>query len=166
MAVDFDGYEYDYSDGTWSGGKQIDPTGFESVSCTASSFCVAVSGMGLAYTYSKSTWSVGEKISPLGFQSVSCASSPFCMAVTTGNADVGHGSTGYGYAYSDGRWFGRQRIDPTTGLISAVSCASSSFCIAVDADIGGKGGGHEYTSSDGTWSSGGLDPVRQTGCLC
>jgi len=127
-----------YDGGGWNGGAyngygwtfdgQIDTTdgdySLHSVSCTSSSFCVAVDGNGSAYTYDGSAWSGPVRIDPNGggLSSVSCVSSSFCVAVDgAGNALMYNGSS-----------WSSQSIDPNGQGLTAVSCASTSFCMATD----------------------------------
>jgi len=114
------------------------------LSCTSSSFCVAVDAFGRAFTY-RGSWSGPEPVdtdsarvgSGLGLSAVSCTSSTFCVAVD----DRGDALT-----YDGTSWSTPAQVDPTLGLAS-VSCASPTFCMALD-DLG------HATRYDGTrWSA-------------
>jgi Collagen triple helix repeat (20 copies) len=125
-----------YNGTTWSEPSVVDTQYFlSSVSCTSSSFCMAMDGTGGALTYNGSTWSAPT---PTGtdLTQVSCASSSFCVAVGgSEDASVFNGST----------WSALSPI----GLrgVAAVSCASESFCVAVGSSNGGRGYAVTYDGS-------------------
>ena len=103
------------------------------VSCTSSTFCVAVDPTGVAYTYNGSSWSRGITMDPgatrtgdeVGINAVSCATPTFCVAVD---------DNGFAVTYNGTSWSAPERIDPTLGL-NTVSCPTPTFCVALD-DIG------------------------------
>jgi hypothetical protein len=80
----------------WSAPMTVDDRApLTGVSCTSSSFCVAVDDAGYVLSYDGRSWSVPAPLSPVephdgrwGFNSVDCASTSFCVAV--GNS-VGSG---------------------------------------------------------------------------
>jgi Collagen triple helix repeat (20 copies) len=125
----------------WSAPDLVDPAvAPASVSCTSSSFCVAVgyagADLGSAAVYNGSTWSEASVVDTSdGLSSVSCISSSFCMAMDgSGRALIYNGST----------W---SAPTPTGTDLTKVSCVSSSFCVAV----GGSSQASVY--SGGTWSA-------------
>jgi hypothetical protein len=108
----------------WSSPVNIDGSNaLASVSCTSSSFCVAVDGNGNALTWDGTSWSAPVNIDPSTvLDSVSCSSTGFCVAVdSSGNALTWDGAS----------WSAPVNIDGSPYLTS-VSCTSSSFCAAVD----------------------------------
>ncbi len=114
MATDAEGNAYRYRDHSWSSGSidtalasnanqsalgmafDVQPT---SVSCTSTSFCVAVDALGNAMTYDGNAWSSPVKVDPAAdlrtgatLDSVACASPTFCVAVdSSGNALIATG---------------------------------------------------------------------------
>ena len=111
---------------SWSAPTQIDGGRvFYAVSCTSTTFCMAVDANGYALSYNGSTWSTPTQIDPAGgtLAAVSCTSSTFCMAVDyDGNAMSYNGST----------WSSPTLIDGDSGVLDGVSCTSTTFCMAVD----------------------------------
>jgi hypothetical protein len=157
-AVNSIGEAYTHIDGTWSNGVQLpigtvrlsaasanpspNPYRLYSVSCSASSFCMAVGQSGIPYAYSHGSWSNGPTLSggSTALYSVSCPASTFCMAVDGG---------GEAYAYSRGSWSSRRSVtSSSTDALLAVSCPTTTFCMAVDE------GGFAYSYSRGSWSRG------------
>jgi len=82
MEVTKTGFSATY-DGTWSGTDDIvGAHDMHSVSCTSSTFCVAVDDQGNAYQYDGGGWSSAQSIDGShSLNSVSCSSSSFCVAV-------------------------------------------------------------------------------------
>ena len=131
--------------GGWSAPDLVDPAiGVDSVSCSSSSFCMAVgyagADLGSVAMYNGSTWSEASVIDTrYSLFSVSCTSSSFCMAMD---------GTGGALAYNGSAW---SAPTPTGTDLDHVSCVSSSFCVAV----GGSDQAAVYNGS--TWS--GLSPI-------
>jgi uncharacterized Fe-S cluster protein YjdI len=98
------------------------------VSCTNSSFCVAVDNIGVAFTYrgAATGWSQ-QTVDPSGksLNSVSCASSTYCVAV---------GANGNVFFYNGSAWGEPDAADMGHDMVS-VSCPSKSFCMAVDRTV-------------------------------
>ena len=102
------------------------------VSCTSSSFCVAVNPTGVAYTYDGTSWSSGTVMDRgataagdgVGVTAVSCAART-CVAVD---------DSGKVARYDGTSWSAPRLVDPTLGL-ATVSCATPTFCVALN-DIG------------------------------
>jgi hypothetical protein len=133
-----DGDAFKYSDGTWSGGQQIDRSdSLTSVSCPNSAFCVAVNGFGDEFTFSNGKWSEfagmdhnvfsNEIGSQEGLTSVSCPSSRFCVTVD---------DAGYEFTYTNGSWSHGKEVDGVTNAntnnnLVGVSCANTRFCVTV-----------------------------------
>jgi len=139
--------------GIWSS-TQIQSSRLLSISCPASSFCMAMGQgpgdaypQGYTYTYSGGTWSAGRELDPYTYRdSVACPSSSFCMMVDSLPDISPEGyAGGYAFSYSDGTWSSGQMIDPHQSLYS-VSCPSPSFCMTVDTH------GHVFTYSDSAWA--------------
>jgi hypothetical protein len=132
------------------------PTGVSltSVSCTSSSFCMAVDTRGAALTYNGSTWSAPLSADSTGgpLTSVSCTSTTFCAAADgSGNALTYNGST----------WSSTDADQANN--ITAVSCTSMSFCEAVDS----AGNGVNYNGISWTQQLG-ISPgsVQISGVSC
>ena len=115
----------------WSAPTTIDSSLYPittSVSCSNSSFCVAVADDGSAFKYNGSAWSAPTSIDPsnphsVSLSSVSCPTAAFCMAVdTAGNALTFNGTS----------WSARSKIVNGGFSLNSVSCPTSSFCAAVD----------------------------------
>ena len=133
-----DGALLTWSDGTWSGLQAVSGLGTAPyVSCSSSTFCVAVDNKGQATMYNGTTWSTPTVIDTAArnaLVAISCTPSDFCMAVDqSGNAVIYDGTS----------WQTPQSVASVSLL--AVSCASSSLCAAVD----GSSNVHMY--SDGVW---------------
>ncbi len=108
------------------------------VSCSSSTFCVAVDDTGNATTYDGTTWSAPIAIDTrLRLSDVSCPSTSFCTAVD---------DHGFAMTFDGTHWSAPVAIDPG-GRPMAISCPSATFCVSV-----GFGGG--ATTYDGTsWST-------------
>lgn len=103
--------------------------GVDALSCSASTFCVAVSSH-RAMTFDGRSWSAPVPIAiNAGFQleSVSCPSSTFCMAVD---------NVGQAFTFDGSDWSGPVEID--RGAVAgevfpggvSVSCPPPSMCVA------------------------------------
>ena len=153
-AIDGDGYAMSWNGASWSaptlvasgssvitspysGAAPCDPnsTGFCSVSCPSSDFCVAVGGQS-AYSWNGSSWSSPVAIDPDSEQpnqsngvlsGISCPSATRCVAVDNeGDTMVFNGST----------WSGPALPPPDTSggpqpWFQSVSCPTAGFCVAV-----------------------------------
>jgi RHS repeat-associated protein len=123
----------------WGAATNIDgTTAINSVSCAATTFCVAIDASGNAFNYNGTSWSTANSIDGTNvLNSVSCATTSFCAAVdSNGNVLTYNGTT----------WSSASNIDGTTA-IDSVSCASTTFCEAVDAD------GNALSYNGTSWSS-------------
>ncbi len=162
-----EGDAYIWNGTTWSAPNPIDfsnNTGWQlaAVSCTSSSFCMAVDNNGQALTYNGSTWSSPQLIvsdqSPL--DAVSCSSTTLCaVGVNAANSDPMLGAV---VTYTNGTWGTPQVIDTASSAgdrdFVSVSCPTTSFCVAGDrfGDVyyygtpGGSSGGSPISSA--TWS--------------
>lgn len=137
------GYVSTYNGSTWNQNPLVFDSPVESVSCTSTGFCMAVTFDGYAYAAPGGVWGPSVKITTNNYSellAVSCATSDFCMAVD---------SQGNAYLY-DGSWGSPQQIAPAESL-SSISCPSIGFCIAVGNDVA--------ITYDGTWGS----PVTMSG---
>jgi hypothetical protein len=93
--VGTDGGIYTYDGSSWSTNDKVDELngisggGLAAVSCTSSSFCMAVDqDDNRSVTFNGSSWSAPTMLSSgYGLASVSCPSRSFCIAVD-GNADA------------------------------------------------------------------------------
>ncbi len=121
----------------------------KSVSCTSSTFCVAVgnnsnnSGVALTSTDGGSTWTQGSLPSAvINLNGVSCTSSTFCVAVggNYNNSGVALTSTDGGSTWT------QSSLPSTVDVFYSVSCTSSTFCVAVGS---GSTGAAAFTSTDG-----------------
>jgi RHS repeat-associated protein len=122
----------------WNAATDIDSTrALDAVTCTSSTFCVAVGASGYATTYNGTSWAAPTDIdSTRTMGAVSCTSSTFCVAV---------GTAGYAAIYT-GTWAAATDIDSTRAL-DAVTCTSSTFCVAVGAS------GYATTYNGTTWAT-------------
>ena len=115
-------------DGTsWSAVQPVDllPGNLDGVSCTDSSFCVAVDTGGYAFSYDGSNWSTPVQVTGgTALTSVSCAPPTSCLAVDAAGRAVSFDGT---------VWSAPVSVDAGQRL-TAVSCADPSFCVAVGMD--------------------------------
>ena len=117
----------------------------ETVSCSAPTFCVAVSSNGLYVTWNGTLWSTAAAL-PLGKtdgpSAISCTSPTFCMVV---NGELS-GATGLGQTqtatWNGSRWTAAGSFSNLD--VPTVSCVSQDFCM---------GAGEATTSSSGTLST-------------
>ena len=128
-----------YHAGTWAAPVSVDASApLEGVSCTSSSFCLAVDLMGRYVTFDGTSWTNPASVAGVTrLSAVSCVSATFCEAVGDGGVAVRYDGTGWS-APSDvdgGRW------------LSDVSCVTTSFCGAA-----GAGGSFVHYSAAG-WSA-------------
>jgi hypothetical protein len=148
VAVDEAGNAVTYNGSSWSAPTSIDSGhALASVSCTSSSFCVALAKVGYAMTYNAGAWSAPADIDGAdGLTSVSCPSASFCVAVG-GDFPTNDGGAG-AMIFSGSSWSAPAKI--ATFQMHSVSCPTSSFCTAA---------GHEAEAvsyKDGSWGSGGV----------
>ncbi len=124
---------------SWEGPVTIDPSRnsnsvtIRSVSCTSSTFCMAVdSGVGTCFGCSTgdalfwngTSWSAPAPVdSAYGFSQVSCASSSFCSAIDYG---------GNVWTWTGGNnWTEHQNVVQSDSGNPVVSCGSPTFCAAI-----------------------------------
>ena len=94
------------------------------VSCSSSTFCVAVDSLGAALFWHGSNWSGHHHVNANGsLDSVSCPSTTYCVVVS----DAGKAVT-----YNGGAWTPSKTIGPEDSY--RISCPSVSFCAAVGAN--------------------------------
>ncbi len=144
---------------TWDGSKwsltlgvdasPSEPNGLSGVSCTSTSFCVAVGAFStgplanptyqtLIETWNGITWSVTtspdvSQADREGLSSISCASSSRCVAVGSYDNSAGTAQTLI-ETWNGSTWSITQSPDPSTSqnaVLIGVSCASISGCTAV-----------------------------------
>ena len=109
-----------------------------SASCSSTSFCAAVDGVGNVFTFDGSSWSSADSIdSGRGLSSVSCSSTSFCAAVD---------GVGNVFTFDGSSWSSADSIDSGNPL-NSVSCSSASYCAAVD------NVGNVFTFDGSSWSS-------------
>lgn len=129
---------------SWGPATLVDPShGTPSnISCTSSTFCVAVDEHGAASIYNGTSWSPPQTIDDgVTLPGVSCATPTFCVAVGSGDVITYNGTT----------WSAPSAIDGPhqvgyNGLMT-VSCPTTSFCMAGDSY------GNVVTYNGSTWSS-------------
>ncbi|MHB8263478.1 MAG: protease pro-enzyme activation domain-containing protein [Acidimicrobiales bacterium] len=135
--VDESGDALTWNGSSWSNPVSIDSAnagGLYGVSCTSTTFCMAV-GNG-AVTWNGSSWS--QPVSSSADGPVSCRSPSFCVAVNfNGDALTWNGSS----------WSNPVSVDPNGGGLYSVSCASTTFCAAADAH------GNVVTYNGSSWSA-------------
>lgn len=142
MAVDDAGQALTYNGTSWTAPTRIDrgntgidaELGFNAVSCSSSSFCVALGGGAhpssgtYATTYDGVSWSTPSKIEAHGtLEALSCPTASFCVAV---GAQPTIRPGGYALRYNGTKWSAPRRIERRSSL-NSVSCASRRFCVAV-----------------------------------
>jgi RHS repeat-associated protein len=129
----------------WGAAASIDSTrAIKAVSCTSSTFCVAVGASGYAAIYNGSTWTASDADASRTIDALTCLSSTFCVAGDT---------SGYAVIYNGTSWGSPSDVDGARA-ISFISCVSSTFCEAV----GASGYAAKYT---GTWAaSSDIDSTR------
>ena len=113
-------------------------TDLVSVSCTATTFCMAMgSDPRYVATWNGTKWKFDSKPHAIGhYDWVSCSSSHFCASVD---------SKGYAEGWNGHVWTLSRLIDPG-GYFVAISCTPADLCVAVDAEgnavVIEKAGGH------------------------
>jgi len=157
MVVDGSGYAINYSNGTWSAPKFIDPvespsldSEFDGVSCPTTTWCLAVSYLTGYTIYNNGTWSTPRfpsNHSNPDFSGVSCTSSTFCaISGVHGGAYTYTGSANFGY--DDNTVAGGSQSSTPISCVKEPYSASQ-FCMQVD-----NGGTYSYTTNGGaSWSS-------------
>lgn len=175
MGVVQAGYAAQLAGATWDplglpGGIRV----LQSVSCVASTWCMAVgeadtmAASGVATVWNGSSWGPVQSFGAAGFDSVSCVTTAFCVAVGSGPSAA---------EWTGSAWTMISPPAPTPYPESwegfnAVSCAATSFCLAIG-DGGGCCGieGGLAMAWDGTaWSdvaaSASLSQVGLAGVAC
>jgi uncharacterized Fe-S cluster protein YjdI len=129
-AMDESGNWVTYNGTQWSSPALMAPEGngdtlgLQSLSCTSSTFCVAV-GNPDDYVYRGESWVKDDAADNNLIESVSCASPTFCAAVDTGGSTLSFDGTS---------WSTPVEVDAQSPL-SSVSCVSSTFCVAAGGEI-------------------------------
>ena len=145
----------------WSGPMQIDRWHYAvatSISCPASSFCVA-SDYASAVIYHGRSWSRPRLVlsplnngNPESSGAVSCASTTFCAFAGSTNGPTSYAS------FFDGRgWTRPAKISPRAAAVIDVSCASPTFCMAITWD------GSVFTYDGHGWSASAVLTTYQVG---
>jgi hypothetical protein len=102
------------------------------VSCSSTSFCLAVSGAGVYVRWNGSAWSAPARLPTgptSGRSALSCASPALCL-LADGGQDGTTGVSTTKYAVWDGeRWSTPQALENID--LSSVSCISASFCLGL-----------------------------------
>jgi hypothetical protein len=128
--------------GGWSGPRNIaGGNALNSVSCPASSFCLAADSAGNAYTDRSGTWSGPLPVdTSAALAQVSCATTSFCAGITSGST---------AYIDSGGTWSSGELTgtDDNPANLTAVSCPTAGFCVATGDD-------DAYIYSAGRWATG------------
>ncbi len=112
---------------TWSSVDNITSNVVDSLSCTATSVCMAVDNQGNTYVYNGSSWS-GKGTLGNGDGYVSCSGTTLTTLACVADDDEGNV-----YSYASGAWSPGQLIDGPHQL-DGISCPSTSFCAASDDD--------------------------------
>ena len=114
------------------------------VSCTSSSFCIAVDESGGAFEFNGTNWTAGTSwTNPIDsthiINGISCYSTTFCIAVDSGGNSLNYtgGST----------WTSTAINPPSTPDLTAVSCISTTFCAVVDSSA------NAYVGHPGSWTT-------------
>ena len=116
------------------------------VSCSLSSFCMAVGAQGaagatttLAQKWNGSTWSIVPTADPAGetdsgLTAVSCVGPSFCMAVGSAK-NASSDTVTLAESWDGAKWTIVPTVDPsvTTDSLASVSCTTTTFCVAVGA---------------------------------
>ncbi len=125
-----------------------------SISCSSSSFCMAVDSLGNVYSSGNQTaWSEPYLIdSGDGFTSISCAdqTTSYCMAIN-GNGNAYYCSSNN--CTSNPPIFSKSIVNPGD-LLTSISCSSSSSCMAVD----NNGNAFDYNGS--SWALKNIDSTN------
>ena len=123
----------------WNPATDVNSTrAIDAVTCTSTTFCVAVGASGYVTLYNGTSWSTPiDADSTRTLDAVSCTSSIFCVAVDT---------SGYATTYNGTSWSTPTRVD-STRTIDAVTCTSTTFCVAVGAS------GYATTYNGTSWST-------------
>jgi hypothetical protein len=122
---------YSFDGHTWSGPTDIDPD--ESVtglSCTSSSFCIAVDSSGNFTTFNGATWSAATEFDQVGRPvAVSCTSPRFCVVVDYDSSSVRTRAL----IDRSGVWSAPIRIGARgiQDTLDEVSCAKPTYCAAI-----------------------------------
>jgi hypothetical protein len=128
MAVDDAGNSLLYNGSSWTVSDIDASETINDISCTSSSYCVAVDASGNYLVYSGSpspSWSSATVINQYeNFYAVSCIGSTYCMAGTSGGAQ---------WTYNGSSWtFLGYLTEPYS--IDSISCVSTTWCALVDDD--------------------------------
>jgi hypothetical protein len=118
------------SSGKWSTPVEIEgqiPAGgslnLSEVSCSSSTFCIAVDSLGSALFWNGSQWSAPHHVNANGsLNSVSCPSTTYCVVVSGAGKSV---------TYHAGAWSPSKTLGPEDSY--RISCPSVTFCAAVGA---------------------------------
>ncbi len=125
-------------DGTvWSHAVVVDPQheSLTGVSCTGTTFCLAIDDGGNVLTWDGSGWSGVQKVDPTYLVGVSCASPTFCVVIG--------GNEGESYVFDGSTW--QRRVVSVGADLLTVSCPAVGWCMATDIR------GTIYGFSDGSW---------------
>ena len=132
-----------YTGSSWGTLIKVDTSphelGLETVSCAATTFCVAIDAYANVYTYNGTSWSLPTNLTgaetAAAEYSVSCTSDAFCVAV--GDKDE--------YTYNGASWTAGTR-HLTGGTFTSVSCVSEVFCIWVSGDEASQFNGTSWSA--------------------
>ncbi len=124
VAVGTNGTAATFNGTSWSSTQQIDSSPLVGVSCTSSTFCLAIDDVGGLVRWSGHWGSriVGTTSTAYFYSDVSCASSNFCVIVTTAGVAILY----------NGSSFSKYTMDAVSIAASGVSCPSTTYCVAVD----------------------------------
>ncbi|MFE1663371.1 fibronectin type III domain-containing protein [Microbacterium sp. P02] len=110
-----------FNGGTWGSPVPVGSSWLVTLSCTSTSFCLAVNIYGGVQIYRSGGWaySSGPSIEALTTTGVSCVSATFCALKSQDKVFTFNGT-----AWSPTNYTG--------GVVSAISCATSTYCVAID----------------------------------
>lgn len=130
--------------GVWAHPVEVTPDAapIRLMSCTSSTFCMALTSFSDEVTYNGSTWSApaGTMTGPGSYadiQAFTCHSPTFCMALN----DADYYST-----YNGNTWTAPQHIAGNNGGFFSVSCPTTTWCTAISTS------GQAFVYNNGQWS--------------
>ncbi|MHB1598734.1 MAG: hypothetical protein ACYCXY_07555, partial [Acidimicrobiales bacterium] len=131
----------------WSGPQVLaEGADLASVSCTTTTWCMALATSGATWHYDGSHWSPAGRLAPspgagsgpvTGHHQLSCFESDVCVAIDGGAAT---------YHYDGSTWSGPTSV-PGAEPLQAIACAPSGTCVTID------GIGDAFVTERSGWSS-------------
>lgn len=152
FCVAFDGIKaFAFNGVSWSSPTAVAaesalPPAASTVSCTTTTFCVALTSAGLEAVFNGTSWSTPIPVGGAGLSSIACLSASSCLAVDR---------NGSGTLFTGKSWSALAMLDSSAlqrGGLARVSCVPPAFCAALE--DGGEG--RLFVIEDGSASA----PVR------